>query len=46
MLSSKLDHCPDLRLAKGLGNITNTEATVHRRLAGMCSLSTAKLIEC
>lgn len=45
-LNQAMSHCPDLRLAKGLANITNTETTVHRRLAGMCSPSTAKLIEC
>lgn len=45
-LNQVMNHCPDLRLAKGLENITNTETTIHRRLAGMCSLSTAKLIEC
>lgn len=56
MLSSKLgsnsqfepsdEPLPRSKTAKGLENITNTEATIHRRLAGMCSLSTAKLIEC
>ena len=45
-LNQVMNHCPDLRLAKGLENITNSETTIHRRLAGMCSLSTAKLIEC
>lgn len=41
-----MDHCPDLRLARGLKNIANTETTVHRRLVGMCSLITTKWTEC